>query len=129
MIEFTPDALFKNYGFTSLFFIAFMFLLKWVLKTQEKILDTAKEERAYSQMVIQGFLKTIEQMNIQSNEFHRQVTEAHSYQRNEHNKVIEGLSNITAITQKYTSCLENIKCNLEEQYKILLHINEYKHID
>lgn len=119
--------LFTQLGFGSIIFVAFMFLLKWVLKTQEKILDNSKEERATSLIVVQGFLKTLEQISIQSNEFHKQVTEAHAYQRNEHEKMLEGLNNLCTNTQQNSICLNKIQDNLQEQGKILSRINGYQH--
>lgn len=114
-------------GFGGIIFVAFMFLLRWVLKTQEIILTNAKDERAASQIVIQGYLKVLEQMSIQSNEFHKQVTEAHNYQRNEHEKMLEGLNNVCITTQQHRECLEKIKSNLEEQGKVLVRINGLRH--
>jgi len=114
-------------GFGGVIFLAFMFLLKWVLKTQEKILDNAKEERASGQVVISGYLKAIEQMNVQSSEFHKQVTEAHSFQRHEHEKLIEGINNVCMIAKQNSEVLNKIKENLDEQGKVLARINGYKH--
>jgi len=113
-------------GFGGVVFVAFMFLLKWVLKTQEKILDNSKQERDTSQSVVQGFLKTLEQMNIQFNESHKQVTEAHNYQRSEHEKMIESLNNVCMYTKQNSDCLEKIKDNLEEQGRVLVRINGTK---
>lgn len=113
-------------GFGGVIFTAFMFLLKWVLKTQEKILDNSKEERVTSQSVVQGFLKTLEQMNIQFSESHKQTAEAHNYQRTEHDKMLEGLNNVCLVTKQHADCLEKIKDNLDEQGKILVRINGFK---
>lgn len=113
-------------GFGGLIFTAFMFLLKWVLKTQEKILDNAREERVSAQKVNEGYLKTIEQINIQSGEFHKQVTEAHNYQRTEHEKILEGLNKACLMNQQYGDCLEKIKDSLVEQGRVMARINGYK---
>jgi len=113
-------------GVGGLFFVAFMFLLKWVLKTQEKILDSSKEERCTSQTVIQGFLKILEQMSMQITENQKQVTEAHNYQRAEHQKMIEELNMICLISQQHENCLEKVKDNLEEQGRVLARINGLK---
>jgi len=110
-------------GFGGIIFAAFMFLLKWVLKTQEKILDNSKEERDASQSVIQGYLKALEQMNVQVSDNHKQVTEAHGYQRAEHEKMLQGLDNVCFISEQNAKCLEKIKDNLEEQGKALARIN------
>lgn len=119
--------LITQYGLGGLIFAAFMFLLKWVLKQQEKILDGSKDERMQSQTVIQGYQKTLDQMNIQSGEFHKQVTEAHNYQRNEHEKMLEGLNNVCLVTRQHADCLTKIKDNLDEQGKALARINGYQH--
>ena len=115
-----------QFGFAGLIFIAFMFLLKWVLKTQEKILTDAKEERASWQTVMNNFQKNIETTSVQASEFHKQVTEAHSYQREEHNKILEGLNNVCNGIKGHTDCLDKMKENLEEQGKTLARINGYK---
>ena len=117
----------EQFGAASLIFAAFMFLLRWVLKTQDKILDDAKEERKLSQDVMISYQKTLEQMNMQAGELHRQVTEAHAYQRSEHEKMIEGISSICTLSQQHGKCLEQITHNLDEQGKILLRINGDKH--
>jgi hypothetical protein len=121
------NALIPQLGFGGVIFVAFMFLLKWVLKTQDKVLDNSKEERATSQLVVQGFLKTLEQMNIQSSESHKQVTEAHNYQRAEHEKLMESLSEVCFTSKQNSDCLEKIKNNLDEQGKVLVRINGFKH--
>jgi len=114
-------------GFGGVIFTAFMFLLKWVLKTQEKILDNSKEERVGTHLVQQGFLKTLEQLNIQSCEFHKQVQDSHSFQRSEHDKMLDGLNNICIVTKQHAECLDKIQRNLDEQGRVLVRINGYKH--
>ena len=113
-------------GFGGVIFAAFMVLLRWVLRTQEKILDSSREERVTAQLVNHGYLKSIEQMNIQSSEFHKQVTDAHTFQRSEHEKMLEGLNKVCIINQQHSDCLEKVKENLEEQGKALLRINGFK---
>ena len=121
------NALIPQLGFGGVIFVAFMFLLKWVLKTQDKVLDNSKEERVTNQLVVQGFLKQLEQMNIQSSESHKQTTEAHNYQRGEHEKFMDEMSNVIFMTKQNSDCLIKIKDNLDEQGKVLLRINGYKH--
>jgi len=114
-------------GVGGIFFLSFMFLLKWFLKSHEKLLDSSKEERANYQTAIQGFLKSLEQINILSNEYHKQTTEAHNYQRTEHEKIIDGLNTVISNSKSQGECLEKIKSNLDEQGKVLVRINGYKH--
>lgn len=77
-----------QWGFGLLFFVAFMFLLKWVLKTQSEILKNAKEEREQWQKVISKFNSELEAHSSDAREYHRQVAEAHRYQREEHKDMI-----------------------------------------
>lgn len=121
------STLIPQLGVRGIFFLSFMFLLKWFLKSHEKLLDNSKEERANYQTAIQGFLKSLEQMNILSNEYHKQTTEAHNYQRVEHEKIIDGLNTVISNSKSQGECLERIKSNLDEQGKVLVRINGYKH--
>lgn len=122
-----------QFGFAGLIFIAFMFLLKWVLKHQDnilasqlKILDDSKTERANWQTIMIGYQKTIEQTSAQASEFHKQVTEAHNYQREEHAKTLEGLNTLCITVRESKDCLNQIKENLGEQGKVLARINGFK---
>lgn len=115
-----------QFGFSGLIFAAFMVLLKWVLKQQEKILENAKEERITSQKMIQSFQISIEQLSTSNKESHSAMAEANKYQREEHIKMMEGLNDICNVSSSNAKCVEKVKENLEEQGRILTRINGYK---
>lgn len=119
----TEANILTQFGIAGLLFVAFMFLLKWVLKTQDKILADAKEERTTWQNVISNYQAAITQISVQSSEFHKQVSDAHTFQRGEHEKIINGLNTVCINAQKHTDVLDQIKENLEEQGQVLLRIN------
>jgi len=83
-----------QWGFGVLFFVAFMFLLKWVLKQQEGILKSAEEERKSWYTVMSHFSDELEKHTISAREYHNQVAEAHRYQREEHKDMIGVLLSI-----------------------------------
>lgn len=77
-------------------FMAFFYLLKWVLKTQEKILDHAAEERKSWQLLFDKNNRAIDEHIIQSRTAHETTSEAHKFQREEHSKLAEQLNEITS---------------------------------
>ena len=83
------------FGFGILIFIAFMFLLKWVLKQQDRILKNAEEERKVWQTLTSAFQSSIAESNQRAQANHEQNVEAHKYQREEHQKMINQLDGIT----------------------------------
>jgi hypothetical protein len=115
-----------QFGFAGLIFVAFMFLLKWVLKQQETILEDSKAEREISNKTIQTFQISIAELSATNKDSHDAIGEAHKYQRDEHIKMMEGLNNITNAATNNTNCLEKIKENLQEQGNILVRINGFK---
>ena len=127
MEGFSIPEIITQFGFAGLIFVAFMFLLKWVLRTQETVLADAKEERASWQTIMSNYQRSLEATSIQAAEFHKQVTEAHGYQREEHGKVLEGLSKLCVVAQTNSDCLTKIKDNLAEQGQALARINGFKH--
>ena len=89
-MEIINPELFKavgQWGCGILIFVAFMFLLKWVLKHQEKILEDAKEERINWQDIVGKISKEIETHTNHAKEFQNYVKEAHRYQREEHKEI------------------------------------------
>lgn len=72
-------------------FAAFFFILKWVLKASEKMLDRMDVERTRSWQVMEGFQRALHEHTAQAKDFHNTVVEAHKYQREEHNEMIKTL--------------------------------------
>jgi hypothetical protein len=70
-------------------FVAFFFLLKWVLKTSAVMLDKMHEREMKSWEVMNGYQKALLDHTAQAKEFHNSVTEAHKYQREEHGQMIQ----------------------------------------
>lgn len=75
-------------------FAAFFFLLKWVLKASEKMLERMHEQEMKSWQVMEGYQKALNEHTSQAKEFHNAVQEAHKYQREEHKQMIETLGRI-----------------------------------
>lgn len=91
-----------KYGIGGLMMIVLCFIsyliIKHILKQSDKILDSAMTAQKEWQ-------RAIDEHTAQAKSFHDQVTEAHRYQKQEHEKMIE---------------------NLGEQAKVLARINGYK---
>ena len=75
-------------------FAAFFFLLKWVLKASEKMLDRMHEQEIRAWTVMDGYQKALQEHTAQAKDFHNSVNEAHKYQREEHKEMILTLGRI-----------------------------------
>ena len=78
-----------QYGFAIPLFISCVFLLRWILKQQEKILDQARDERIHWQSTISSLQQSIEDHTSTSIAFREQVHQAHKYQREEHKGLMD----------------------------------------
>lgn len=74
------------------------FLIKWALRQQDKILDMADKNT-------ERWQKALDDHTSQAKDFHKEVKDAHMYQRQEHEKI--------------TSCLTQVE-------KVLGRMNGYK---
>lgn len=85
-----PWQLFKDYGLLGLVVGGNIFLLflvvKWTLATTRDILNQAAKER-------ESWVKALTDHTIQAQRFHDSITEAHNYQRQEHQKLAENQAN------------------------------------
>ncbi len=81
-------------------------LLNWGKGIVDNAMAQLERERDRSADVYNKLSKAIDEHTSQAREFHMEVRNAHGYQREEHNKMIQ---------------------NLDEQYKVLLRINGEKH--
>jgi C4-dicarboxylate-specific signal transduction histidine kinase len=81
-------------------FIAFFFLLKWVLKaSSEQLQIMAEERKAWREM--QGeFSDRIRDLQEGSRAFHTEVRDAHKFQRDEHREMISCLGRINGYKER-----------------------------
>lgn len=86
--------LFVDYGPSAGIFVVFIILLRWVLKQQEGIIKQAKEERESWRKTIDRINDTLQQRMDAGREFHSSVKEDHKQARKEHNKILDGLTEI-----------------------------------
>ena len=91
MGEIRLEVLVMQLGFGVLIFVAFMFLLKWVVAYQDKLLAMANNLLAQASEQNRQWQKAIDAHTAQAIEFHKQVTEAHGFQRTEHERMIKNL--------------------------------------
>jgi hypothetical protein len=130
--------LITQFGVAGLIFAAFMFLLKWVLKTQDRILSDAKEERLVAIENMRIFQKNIEQINENWRKEQEQSNQYIDHARAEHNKIMESTTNACNHLIEFRKEMidvndarrrehERIIANLDEQTKILVRINGFKH--
>ena len=82
-------------------FIAFFFLLKWVLGVSSEQLECMHRERQSWSEIQKGFIEQMshvqDQINtniVTSSAFYAAVQEAHRFQREEHKEMIASLSRI-----------------------------------
>lgn len=96
-------------------FIAFVSwkLLSWGKSIVDSVMEQAKQERVKFTEAIDKLNRSIENHSNDATYRHQIVNDAHSFQREEHMKMIESLGKLIA--------------NSEEQGKVLLRINGYKH--
>lgn len=93
-----PHVSWEQYGIAGvvigiLFFILWRILI-WVMKWVDKQADQHQKERADWLAIMNGVKSSIDLHNQSSMEARRQQSEAHEYQRKEHEKMIETLSRI-----------------------------------
>lgn len=91
---FTPEVVesLMQFGVGSLFFIAFLILLRWVLNQQSKIMDTHNKEREQWQEIFRTVNETMKDKMVESKSFYEQSKEADRYQRAEHERIMTGLT-------------------------------------
>ena len=80
-------------------FLAFIFLLKWVLKNNEKNEERMHARELKSWEVSGAHQKAIQDHTAQAKSFHQQVQDAHKYQREEHKEMVVILGRINGYKQ------------------------------
>ena len=136
-----PSKAIGEFGFAAVSLAAILFaawkLLKWGKDLVDKSMVQLEAERVRGAATYDKMSKALDEHTAQAKEFHAEVRNAHVYQREEHNKIIEG---ITVICAEMRQCSEKsqweatarqkehekIIANLEEQYKVLLRMNGEK---
>ncbi|MBU0683113.1 MAG: hypothetical protein KJ864_02335 [Candidatus Omnitrophica bacterium] len=81
------------------------FVIKWVLNTTNKIIENNNDEREKWFGIFTSMSASVNNQNNALVEFRRQVAEAHGYQKQEHEKVLE---NQGKIATTLTSAVEAI---------------------
>jgi hypothetical protein len=106
-------------------------LLNWGKGIVDNAMAQLERERDRSAEVYNKLSHAIDEHTTQAKEFHNEVRTAHGYQREEHNKLIDGM---TSMCGEIKRCSENTQkehermiTNLDEQAKVLLRINGEKH--
>lgn len=106
-------------------------LLNWGKAIVDNAMTQLERERDRSAEVYSKMSKAIDEHTAQAREFHVEVRNAHVYQREEHCKLIDGMSSVCS---EIKICGENTQReheriieNLDEQHKVLLRINGEKH--
>lgn len=85
---------FIQFGMAGIIFFGFLYVLKWVFSTTDKILIAMNEERKCAQETLKQFAENIKENSQASKDFHTEVRDAHKYQRDEHKEMTEILGRI-----------------------------------
>lgn len=75
-------------------FIAFFFLLKWVLETSKDMLNQMAKERETWTICLKNLNDQYANMSVNNKNFYEQVNEAHKFQRAEHSEMTQILGRI-----------------------------------
>jgi hypothetical protein len=97
----------KDLGFGVGFMALCFIIVFYILKQQKEILQQAKEERAVFLYTIERFTKAIEDHTAQAREFHNNVTEAHKFQREEHQEMEKAQNSICQTLSAVCAKLSN----------------------
>lgn len=71
------------------------FILKWMMKLHDKVMADSKEERVAWQTLILSLSEKINEHTAQAKGFHDIVNEAHKFQKEEHERMIDLLTSAT----------------------------------
>ena len=85
--------IFKEFGLAGLLAgsgtLLLFFVVKWTLETTKMILDQAAHEREVFQQLQANWITAIQDHTAQARAFHDEVKQAHQFQREEHQKIME----------------------------------------
>jgi len=113
-------------------------LMVWGKDIVDKAMVQLERERERSSEVYTKLSRAIDDHTSQAKEFHMEVRNAHGYQRDEHNKIMDGVVTVCSELKRCSDQQqdnadqrqkehEKMITNLDEQYKVLLRINGEKH--
>ncbi len=85
---------FVQFGMSGIIFFGFLCVLKWVFDINKKLLDDMAQERLCHQEMLKGFAENIKENSQSSKDFHKEVKDAHNFQREEHREMITILGRI-----------------------------------
>lgn len=108
-------------GFGIAVTLLLFFIVKHILKQQEKIMDMATIQNM-------GWQKALDEHTAQAKAFHETSSDAHKYQREEHLKCIDGISTVCHALELSSEgnksfrnfVSENLDVRKKEQEKILI---------
>ena len=84
---------FKEFGLAGLLAgsgtLLLFFVVKWTLETTKDILTQAAHEREIFQQMQAQWILAIQEHTSQARAFHDEVKQAHQFQREEHQKIME----------------------------------------
>jgi len=109
----TPEMwkLLPQFGFGIIITALFFFLLKWVLKQQDKILDRAEKRDTAWQDIVSKATQELDKHTNMAGEFHSQVREAHNYQREEHKEICQIAGKQTQLLTEAVTLLKKVNGN------------------
>jgi hypothetical protein len=91
--------LFKEFGLAGLLSgagtILLFFVLKWTLESTKQILNQAAHEREIFQQLQAQWIISLNEHTAQARAFHDDVKQAHQFQREEHQKMLEMFYKLT----------------------------------
>jgi len=94
-----------KFGFGILMFVLLVMVIGYILRQQAKILADANKERENWQKIIElerqatidsmsQITRALETHNSRAKEYHKQIRDAHNFQREEHIKIMDGLNRV-----------------------------------
>ena len=101
MSIFTPEIakIVGQFGLGVLFFIAFMFLLKWVLNEQKEERKSYTKEREHWREIFQTINNTLKDKMNESKMFYESQKTANQYHRDEHREIMQVLRGMNGKTK------------------------------
>lgn len=89
-----PIENFMQYGIAGLILFVLGAVLRWVFKTMDRIITNSQEERKNWQSLVKSWQDALTEHTASAKEFHKQVTEAHAFQKKEHESMLGMLNKI-----------------------------------
>lgn len=89
-----PTPLWAQLGIAAALFVILLFVLRWISKLIEKIQADAKDERAEWQETIKEMTENAGRQLENNGSFQKRVEDAHGFQRTEHAKIAESLTEV-----------------------------------